>query len=131
MQNGSAIPRRETVAEIKEAAKEQARAVRGASATSLLKLARTQISMAHALEGDGDLKGALSALTKSASLAQMFMDSAEFKQEQLPGKKGALVRDFMEFQQVCQFLVLHVLLLKIRSVKGEIFVEEHRTLRQN
>ncbi|KAI0924296.1 hypothetical protein AcW2_005215 [Taiwanofungus camphoratus] len=99
MQNGSNASHRDTVAEIKEVAKEQAQKVRGASAISLLKTARGQIMLAQAREGEGDLKGALSALTKAASLAQMFMDSSEFKQESQPGKKGVLVKDFLDFQQ--------------------------------
>ena len=82
MQNGSSIPQREAIAEIKEFAKEQAQKARGASAASLLKLARSQIILAQAKEGEGDLRGALSALTKGTSLAQMVMDSVEFRQEQ-------------------------------------------------
>ncbi|KAL6309343.1 hypothetical protein BKA93DRAFT_821670 [Sparassis latifolia] len=97
MQNGLST-HHDTVAQIKEAAKEQAQKVRGASAISLLKSARGQIQLAQALERDGNLKGALSALTKSAALAQMFMDSAEFKQEAQPGKMGVLVKDFLDFQ---------------------------------
>ncbi|KZT07231.1 cysteine proteinase [Laetiporus sulphureus 93-53] len=96
MQNGS---RKGTVAEIKEVAKEQAHRVRGASAISLLGSARTQIQHAQECELHGDLTGALSALTKAASLAQMFMESSEFKLEIQPGRKGVLVKEFMDFQQ--------------------------------
>lgn len=100
MQNGYPQTHRETVAEIKAGAKEQAQRVRGASATSLLKAAREQILHAKTYENDSDLKGALVALTKAASLAQMFMESSEVKQEMSPGKKGVLTKDFMLFQQV-------------------------------
>lgn len=95
MQNGNGSPpsHRESIAEIKEAAKEQARKVRGASAVALLKLARSQISLAQAREGEDDLKGALSAFTIGVSLAHMVMESPDFK-------KGALGREFIEFQQV-------------------------------
>lgn len=74
MQNGGPY-HRDTVAEIKESAKETAHQARGASATNLLKSARSQIKLAHAQENEGDLKGALSSLTKAASLVQMLMDS--------------------------------------------------------
>ncbi|KAH9945764.1 cysteine proteinase [Amylocystis lapponica] len=97
MQNGASSSIRDgVISEIKEAAKEQAQKVRGASAISLLKTARHQIALAHTREGEGDLHGALSAFTKAASLAQMFMDSSELKQE---GKKGVLVKEFLDFQQ--------------------------------
>lgn len=97
MQNGAAY-HRETVAEIKANAKETANQVKGASATSLLASARSQIRLAQAKENEGDLKGALTAYTKSASLVQMLMDTAEFKAES--GRKGPLFKEFMTFQQV-------------------------------
>ncbi|OBZ73630.1 hypothetical protein A0H81_06401 [Grifola frondosa] len=66
MLNGSGTSYRHTVAEIKTLAKEQAqKASRGASASSLLKSARTQIQYANAREDEGDFKEALSALTQS------------------------------------------------------------------
>ncbi|PCH36402.1 cysteine proteinase [Wolfiporia cocos MD-104 SS10] len=94
-----ASPNGGSVAEIKALAKEQAQRIRGASAISLLKSSRSQIQLAHGCESSGDLKGALSALTKAASLAQMVMDTAEFKQEMQRGKMGVLVKEFMDFQQ--------------------------------
>ena len=100
MQNGHSSQVHETVAEIKTAAKEQALKVRGASATSLLRAARDQIQLARALEGTGELREALSALTKAASLTSMFMETSEFKVEMQPGKKGVLTKSFLEFQQV-------------------------------
>lgn len=89
------------MAEIKDTAKEQVLKVRGASAISLLKSARAQCRIAEECELEGNTKGALSALTKAASLVQMFMDSAEFKQETQPGRRGVLMKDFFDFQQVC------------------------------
>ena len=102
MQNGLVPPHRESVADIKAAAKEQAQRARGASATSLLRSARDQIKAAIAQEGEGDFKGALSSFTKAASLAAMFMDTHEFKQEMSTMKKGVLTVDFMNFQHVSE-----------------------------
>ena len=98
MQNGASYTR-DTVAEIKASAQATAHQFRGASANSLLTSARSQIRLAQARENEGDLKGALSALTKSASLVAMVMDTPEFKSE-THGKKGALLKEFMDFQQV-------------------------------
>ncbi|KAI0352107.1 cysteine proteinase [Trametes cingulata] len=98
MQNGGPY-HRDTVAEIKESAKETAHQARGASAPTLLRAARSQIQLAQAREHNGDLKGALSALTKAASLVQMLMDTPEFRADSQAGKKGALFREFMDFQQ--------------------------------
>ncbi|EPQ56117.1 hypothetical protein GLOTRDRAFT_137950 [Gloeophyllum trabeum ATCC 11539] len=100
MQNGSARTFEPlTVAEIKERAKEQSHKVsRGVTAISLIKAARTQVAAARVHEGAGDLRAALSAYTKAASLAQMFMESAEFQQE-AHGRKGVLFKELMDFQQ--------------------------------
>lgn len=99
MQNG--VPYKgDTITEIKNNAKETAHLVRGASATSLLTSARSQIRLAQAKENEGDLKGALSALTKSASLVQLLLDTPEFKADSHAGKKGVLFKEFMDFQQV-------------------------------
>lgn len=101
MQNGhSSNVVHESVADIKAAAKEQALKVRGASATSLLRAARDQLQTARALEGNGELRDALSALTKTVTLIGMFMDTSEFKMEMQPGKKGVLTKDLMNFQSV-------------------------------
>ena len=90
-----------SVTEIKEQAKQQVqRGTRGASALTLIHSAKGQVSLAQSREGAGDLKGALSAFTKAASLTRVFMDSAEFKAENIPGKRGVLWREFSDFQQV-------------------------------
>jgi ubiquitin carboxyl-terminal hydrolase 8 len=89
-----------SVAEIKERAIQQAqRASRGSSAISLIRSAKGQISLAQSCESAGDLKGALSAFTKAASLTQVFMDTADFKAESVQGKRGVLWKEFTEFQQ--------------------------------
>lgn len=111
MQNGLAPTQRDTIADIKAAAKEQVQRARGASATSLLRSARDQIQLAKAKEGEGDLRGALSAWTKAASLATMFMDTHEFKQEMT--KKGVLTVDFMNFQQASDYGIVHILYILI------------------
>jgi len=90
-----------SVADIKEQAKQQAqRASRSVSALSLIHSAKGQVSLAQSREGAGDLKGALSAFTKAASLTRVFMDSAEFKAENAQGKRGLLWKEFADFQQV-------------------------------
>lgn len=77
----------------KEAVRKEAR---GASALTLIKTARSQLVTAKDYESQGDLKGALSAFTKAASLAQMTMDTAEFASES-KGKGGVLRKEFTEF----------------------------------
>ncbi|KAH7922616.1 cysteine proteinase [Leucogyrophana mollusca] len=89
-----------TVAELKEKAKEDAQhAAKGVSAITLIRGARSQSQMAQQCENSGDLKGALSAFTRAGTLAQKFMDSAEFNAERQPGKHGVLHKEFMEFQK--------------------------------
>ena len=99
MRNGASYTR-DTVAELKASTEATAHWFRGASVNSLLTSARSQIRLAQAKENEGDLKGALSALTISASLVKMVMDTPEFKSETRGGKKGALFKEFMDFQQV-------------------------------
>ncbi|KZT25326.1 hypothetical protein NEOLEDRAFT_1156281 [Neolentinus lepideus HHB14362 ss-1] len=100
MQNVSSRALELTVAEIKDKAKEQShKASRGVSALSLIKTARSQVGAARVFENAGDLKNALSAYTKAASLTQTFMESAEFQQEALKGHQGVLFKEFMDFQQ--------------------------------
>ena len=107
MQNGASY-HRDTIAEIKASAKETTQQVRGASPTSLLASARSQMRLGAVKELEGDLKAALSAYTKAAALVQMIMDSPEFKAESQPGKKGLLFRDFLDFQQVRLWAILFV-----------------------
>lgn len=100
MLNG--LPR--STSEIKEKAKDDARkAARGASAISLLRTARTQSLSAQECEMAGDLTGALNAYITAVTLAHMLTETAEYRAESLPGKKGVLFREFMEFSQVSRF----------------------------
>ena len=90
-----------SVAEIKERAIQQARrGSRGLSALSLIRSAKGQISLARSCESAGDFKGALNAFTKAACLTQAFMDTADFKAENILGKRGVLWKEFTEFQHV-------------------------------
>ncbi|KAH9893374.1 cysteine proteinase [Cubamyces lactineus] len=98
MQNGGAY-HRDTVAEIKENAKATVSQLRGASGTTILKSARSQMQLAQAQENQGDLKGALASFTKAASLIQLLMGSQEFRAESHAGKKGVLFKEFIDFQQ--------------------------------
>jgi len=117
-----------SIAEIKEQAKQQVqRGSRGASAHSLIRSAKGQISLALSREGAGDLKGALSAFTKAASLTQVFMDSAEFKAESVPGKRGLLWREFTDFQQVSGTSLTPSVFLMLFSVR-EATLRSVRTL---
>lgn len=103
MQNGASY-HHDTIADIKANAKDVVYGARGASATNLLNAARSQIRVAQVRENEGDYKGAFSCLSKAALLVQLVFDSSELKAESQVGRKGALFKDFMEFQQVCTFV---------------------------
>lgn len=119
--NGLAKPSEDmSVAEIKNRAIQQVQRSRGASAISLIRSAKGQFSLAQTREGAGDLKSAFGAFTKAACLIQIFMDSAEFKAESVPGKQGVLWREFTDFRQVCGTLFMHssisLMLFRMRAV---------------
>ncbi|KAI8996409.1 cysteine proteinase [Trametes punicea] len=124
MQNGGSY-HRDTVAEIKESAKGVVHQVRGASAASLLKSARSQIQLAQAQEHEGDLKGALTSLTKAASLVQLFMETPEFRADSHAGKKGMLFKEFLDFQSTDG----RDLFPKTKSIEAKL-VELERTASQ-
>ena len=107
MHNGSvAINDDLTVAEVKEKIKEDVRkAVKGASAISLIKSARTQSQQARIHENQGDLNAAFGPLLRAGILAHMFMNSAEFLAENKPGRHGVLCKEFIDFQKVDIYLV--------------------------
>jgi len=108
------------VSEIKENAKDTAhKLAKGASAISLIRTARNQILAAQECQLLSDWKGALSALIKAGTLAQMCMDSAEFNAESAPGKKGVLYKEFMEFTQVSCSRVPFLHILKLVIVRWE------------
>ncbi|KAK7685731.1 hypothetical protein QCA50_011076 [Cerrena zonata] len=99
MQNGSvsSIPSYETVSDIKSAAIENVRnATRGASATSLLNAAKSQIGLANVAENEGSLKDALTCFIKAATLVSMCMESNDYKQELK--KHGVLHQQVLHFQ---------------------------------
>lgn len=84
-----------SVAEIKEKARAAVQQARGATAHSLIKVARERAMVGSNLEADGDLKGALGAFHRAAGLASLVYETAEFK-----AKNAALYKEFVEFQQV-------------------------------
>jgi ubiquitin carboxyl-terminal hydrolase 8 len=97
-----------TTLEIKEKAKDFVRKeARGATALTLIKTARSQVVNARTSEDKGDYRGALDAVTKAATLAQMFMGSSEFTEEKQPGKHGVLYKEFHDFISVRNFLLSH------------------------
>lgn len=105
MQNGLSSPRFNkdltTVSEIKERARESVeKAAKGASAMSMIKSARNQALIAQECELGGDFRGALGAYIKAGALAKMVLDSAEFRAEAEPGKKGVLFHEFTDFTKV-------------------------------
>ncbi|KZP17571.1 hypothetical protein FIBSPDRAFT_864751 [Athelia psychrophila] len=101
MHNTAQSPPIIAVADTKAKAREQAaKSDRGASALSLVKSARNQTLEARQCELAGDLKGALEAYIKAATLAKLCMDSAEFRAEIQPGKRGVLCNEFTDFTQV-------------------------------
>ncbi|KAF6761810.1 ubiquitin carboxyl-terminal hydrolase 4 [Ephemerocybe angulata] len=83
-----------SIHEIKAKAQEQVtKQVRGASAMSLIKAARTQLSNAKEQEAKGDLKGALSCYVKTAQLLKLVSGSTEFKQD----TKGVIRKEWEGF----------------------------------
>ncbi|KAF8621796.1 hypothetical protein AX15_007475 [Amanita polypyramis BW_CC] len=85
-----------SVAEIKARAKESvSKDARGFSALSLIKTAHSQMILAKDLESKSELKNALSAYIKAASLASMTMQSSEYNSE--GGKSGIIRKELNEF----------------------------------
>jgi ubiquitin carboxyl-terminal hydrolase 8 len=118
------------VAEIKERAIRQAlRASRGSSAISLIHYAKSHITLAKSCESAGDLKLAFNALTMAASLLQVLVDTADFKAESVPGKRGVLWKEYTEFQQVnCSPLSPSpacVFIIALFSVRAGTFCSGH------
>ncbi|TFK29579.1 cysteine proteinase [Coprinopsis marcescibilis] len=92
--NGSRSQDEMSVSEIKAKAKDQVqREGRGASAMSLIKIARVQLQNAKDYENRGDLKSALDHYIKAASLTKMAMDSPEFAQD----SKGTIRNEWNDF----------------------------------
>lgn len=86
-----------SVSEIKAKAKEAVQKEgRGASAMSLIKIARVQLQNAKDFEVKGDLKSALASFIKTASLMKMAIDSAEFAQD-----RGTIRSEWNDLVSVC------------------------------
>jgi ubiquitin carboxyl-terminal hydrolase 8 len=119
MQNGYS-GHEESVAEIKERAKEKAySAARGSSGTTLMKVAQDRAWDAKIAEEAGDLKKALESLTQSSCLIQLLLNGAEFKNESQPGKKGVFYKEVNDWMQVrgCHRLNLYLTTRRRRKVR--------------
>jgi ubiquitin carboxyl-terminal hydrolase 8 len=66
---------------------------------TLLRAAQSQVLHGADYETQGNLKEALSAFSKAASLAQMTLSTSEFTAEK-KGKGGVLSKEFTEFFEV-------------------------------
>jgi len=107
MQNGYSND--ETVADIKERAKERAFSVtksKGISATSLMHVAQDSAFEAQKAEDSGDLKKSLGLWVQASSLLSALFDAADFKAEAQPGRRGAVYKEVTEWMQVSALVVL-------------------------
>jgi ubiquitin carboxyl-terminal hydrolase 8 len=79
---------------------------KGIPAISLIRTARTQILTARDCEAKGDLRSALAAYIRAATLTKMAMDSQEYLQENR--RKGGIIQkelhEFLEVNSLHQFL---------------------------
>ena len=108
MQNGY-TNNDETVADIKERAKENASTVtkaKGISAISLMRLAQDLAFGAQKAEDSGDLKKSLELWVQASSLLSALYDTADYKAESKPGKKGAIYKEVTEWMQVSPLVAL-------------------------
>ena len=108
MQNGYSN-NDETVAEIKERAKEKAFSVtksKGISATSLMRVAQDSAFDAQKAEDSGDLKKSLGLWVQASSLLSALFETADYKAEAQPGKRGAIYREVTEWMQVSVLILL-------------------------
>jgi len=106
MQNGYSND--ETVADIKERAKEKASSVtktKGISANSLMRVAQELALDARKAEDSGDLKRSLELWVQASSLLSALFETADYKAEAQPGKKGAIYREVTEWMQVSAWVV--------------------------
>lgn len=108
MQNGYSN-NDETVADIKERAREKALSVaktKGISVTSLMRAAQNSAFDARTAEDSGDLKKSLGLWVQASSLTSALFDTADFKAEAQPGKRGAVYKEVTEWMQVSALVVL-------------------------
>ena len=92
-----------TVADIKERAKEKAFSVtksKGISSASLMRVAQDLAFEAQKVEDLGDLKKSLELWVQASSLLSALYDTADYKAESKPGKKGAIYKEVTEWMQV-------------------------------
>jgi len=107
MQNGYSN-NDETVADIKERAKERAFSVtrsKGISATSLMHVAQDSAFEAQRAEDSGDLKKSLGLWVQASSLLSALFDAADFKADAQPGKRGAVYKEVTEWMQASASVV--------------------------
>lgn len=88
-----------SVKEIKDEVKTMVQRARGASAITLLNVAREKAISGFRLEDETNLPEALRELLTAAKLIQLFLETAEFKAES-QGRKGVVWKEFTDFQQV-------------------------------
>ena len=105
---------RDIVREIKENAKEIVRtSSKGASATALLSQVKTQFQLGRDCDRSGDLKDALSAYTKAASLVNHILEQSDSR------KQKDVQRVIVEFMDVRGLLTLQVQLLIVLQRCGD------------
>ena len=139
MQNGYSN-NDETVADIKERAKEKASSVaktKGISATSLMRVAKDTALEARKVEDSGDLKKSLELWVQASSLTSALFETADYKAEASPGKRGAIYREVTDWMQVSALVALcfgwsggHDLDSTSRTTRG-ISLARRNTLNQN
>lgn len=103
-----------SVQEIKDEVKANVQRNRGASAISLIHVARDRALAGFQLEREANLPGAFRALLTAANLTNALLETSEFKAES-QSKNGVVWREFVAFQQVrwpmCRFFVTFALSL--------------------
>ena len=107
MQNGYSNTD-ETVVDIKERAKEKAFSVsktKGISAISLMRLAQDSASEAQKAEDSGDLKKSLGLWVQASTLLSGLYETADYKTESKPGKKGAVYKEVTDWMRVRALVV--------------------------
>ncbi|KIK68849.1 hypothetical protein GYMLUDRAFT_236746 [Collybiopsis luxurians FD-317 M1] len=89
---------------------------KGASALTLLHSARAQYLLAGTCESEGDLRGALTAFTKAAKLAQMVFGTVEWN-----GNSGVKkeLKDFMEKDSINLAPRMQAVEAKLRMMEGK------------
>ena len=93
-----------SVLDIRQRAKDSVnKEAKGVAAISLIRTARAQIITARDYEAKGDLRPALAAYIKGATLTKTAMDSQEYTQEPR-GKGGVIRKELNDFLEVSFFI---------------------------